>query len=57
MDSKRQLEIVGLITDPRLIVAKCVAEVNVFFSPQLKLTFFVLLKMSQLFGNSFECAY
>ncbi|XP_075869745.1 putative inactive peptidyl-prolyl cis-trans isomerase-like 6 isoform X2 [Nelusetta ayraudi] len=26
MDSKRQLEIVGLITDHRLIVAKCVAE-------------------------------
>lgn len=32
MDLKRQLEIVGLITDHRLIVAKCVAEVNCFFN-------------------------
>lgn len=28
MDSKRQLEIVGLISDHRFIVAKCFAEVK-----------------------------
>lgn len=29
MDSKRQLEIVGLISDQRFMIAKCFAEVNI----------------------------